>query len=60
MPFSSGVFDHQIREHLTLWPFKKFLNIGAGSGKYGRFVRELVVIDGYLLDPEACGIEVQG
>lgn len=41
MPFSQDTFDILIRHVITRVNASSFLDLGAGAGKYGSFVREL-------------------
>lgn len=41
MPLSDRRFDSQIEEFLKNNPFKKYLDIGSGAGKYGKMIKKL-------------------
>jgi SAM-dependent methyltransferase len=55
MPGSSALFDPQIQHFLSRVTITSMLDIGCGSGKYGRFMRDIhpnAVTEGYEIDPE--------
>lgn len=52
MPYSSSIFDEQIRNLLLLWSYERYLDVGCGAGKYGRMIRAL------FPDSHITGIEV--
>lgn len=42
MPYSSGKFDKEISEYIKKRQYKKYLDIGAGAGKYGKIIRNII------------------
>ena len=42
MPFSSSTFDSVLSCHLTRIAPKSILDVGAGAGKYGKMVKEIL------------------
>jgi len=42
MPFSSPTFDKLFTEHLSSIQPKSVLDVGAGAGKYGRIIKEVL------------------
>jgi trans-aconitate methyltransferase len=41
MPYSEPTFDNKIRNFLSVYPGKTYLDIGAGAGKYGKMIRQI-------------------
>lgn len=42
MPYSSILFDQQVRRFIEQKKFSKYLDIGSGAGKYGQIIREVI------------------
>lgn len=42
MPYSDPRFDKSVEKFIKLHKFKDYLDIGAGAGKYGRMIKNLV------------------
>ena len=41
MPYSKNYLDQEVKEFLKNHKLKKYLDIGAGAGKFGRMIREI-------------------
>ena len=55
MPYSEDFFDEDIQNLILKWGYKSFLDIGAGAGKYGKMIREMIPnanITGIEIDSE--------
>ena len=42
MPYSSEEFDKVVMRLFSDWRYKRYLDIGAGAGKYGKMIKSLV------------------
>lgn len=52
MPFSESTFDQRIAGFIDTCKFKTYLDIGAGTGKYGRIIREIKRKEAYIIAVE--------
>src|SRR5687767_15112127 len=39
MPLSNRLFDEQVKQFLSEHPAQRYLDIGAGAGKYGKLIK---------------------
>ncbi|HLC05536.1 MAG TPA: hypothetical protein VJK02_21060 [Anaerolineales bacterium] len=55
MPSSSTAFDAEIADMIASWPYLRFLDFGAGSGKYGRMIKAVkpgAVVSAVEVEPD--------